>query len=259
MVMGCLRPAICAGLVGLVYSHRPWYLFLMDEIQQRWLYALSAPMVSINPGAGYLEPGFYADTSPIDLDCSWGINDREQLLGMLSMADNGHAVHLNEAYRQWARCLPSEWQPLLQSLGARERALYEFARRTFGACGEGGIHAWDLGRMGFLLRCGLRNQWISLSESLWLHWRLALRARHHYGSWGTYLNGFLTGYVFWRCEKSPAELLHRELALRAACENTQVIVRTLAKAAASLLEPLPWDLPLEPLPRPESLGVFEWS
>ncbi|MDQ0667050.1 hypothetical protein [Pseudomonas sp. W2I6] len=73
----------------------------MDEIQQHWLYALSAPMVSINPGAGYLEPAFYAGPSPIDLDGSWGINDRDQLFGMLSLADNGHARHLNEAYHQW--------------------------------------------------------------------------------------------------------------------------------------------------------------
>lgn|GEM_PF-3987789 len=73
----------------------------MDEIQQHWLYALSAPMVSINPGAGYLEPAFYAGPSPIDLDGSWGINDRDQLFGMLSLADNSHARHLNEAYHQW--------------------------------------------------------------------------------------------------------------------------------------------------------------
>eukprot|EP01133_Synstelium_polycarpum_P005170 gene5170-5989_t len=73
----------------------------MDEIQQHWLYALSAPIVSINPGAGYLEPAFYAGPSPIDLEGSWGINDRDQLFGMLSLADNGHARHLNEAYHQW--------------------------------------------------------------------------------------------------------------------------------------------------------------
>ncbi|NWB56421.1 DUF1266 domain-containing protein [Pseudomonas sp. F8002] len=231
----------------------------MDEVQQHWLYALSAPMVSINPGAGYLEPAFYAGPSPIDLDGSWGINDRDQLFGMLSLADNGHARHLNEAYHQWARCLPSEWSRLRQDLGQREFALYEFASRTFGVCGVGGIRAWDLGRMGFLLRCGLRNQWIDLSESLWLHSRLALRARHHYDNWDTYLNGFLAGYTFWKCERLPAEQLHRALALQTACESTQLVVRTLAKAAASLLEPLPWDLPLDPLPRPDSLGVFEWQ
>lgn len=47
--------SVSAYVVGLGYSHRLWNLLVMDEIQQHWLYALSAPMVSINPGAGYLE------------------------------------------------------------------------------------------------------------------------------------------------------------------------------------------------------------
>ncbi|NVZ53758.1 DUF1266 domain-containing protein [Pseudomonas sp. B6002] len=231
----------------------------MDETQRRWLYALSAPMVALNPGAGYAEPAFYADPSYINLNCSWGINDRDQLFDMLGMADDGHARHLNDAYDQWSRCLPSEWQTLLSQLDPRERALYEFASRTHGECGEGGIRAWDLGRMGFLLRCGLRNQWIDAPESLWLQSRIALRARHHYGDWNSYFNGFLIGHAFWRCEGLPVDSLTQALNRQGNCESKRLIVNALVNDEAAFLEGLPWELALAAPPRPTSLRGFDWS
>lgn len=228
----------------------------MEESQCRWLYALSAPMVALNPRAGYFEPAFYASPEPIDLNCSWGINSRQQLLDMLSMADTGHARHLNEAYWQWSRCFPSEWQCLLQDLSVRERVLYEFASRTFAECGQGGIRAWDLARMGFLLRCALRNQWVTADESLWLHWRMALRARAHYCSWNHYFNGFLVGRAFWMCESDGAEQLRYALDCQGSDEGCRVIAGALV---SRLFDDLPWDLPLDSPVRPTSLGSFEWS
>jgi hypothetical protein len=148
--------------------------FFMDEIQQRWLCALSAPMAAINTGASYDDPAFCNDRY-IDLQDSWGIDDRGQLFDMLErMTDDGHAKHLSAAYLAWQRCLPSEWQALLDDLSPRERTLHEFASRTFGSCGPGGILSWDYGRMGFLLRCAVRNQWVDLDESNWMHSRFAL-------------------------------------------------------------------------------------
>lgn len=47
-----------------------WSLF-MDDIQQRWLCALSAPMAALNTGAGYADPAF-CDDRYIDLRDSWG-------------------------------------------------------------------------------------------------------------------------------------------------------------------------------------------
>lgn len=109
----------------------------MDEIQQRWLCALSAPMAAINTGASYDDPAF-CDDHYIDLKDSWGIDDRGQLFDMLErMTDDGHAKHLSAAYLAWQRCLPSEWQALLDDLSPRERILHEFASRTFGSCGPG--------------------------------------------------------------------------------------------------------------------------
>lgn len=88
----------------------------MDEIQQRWLCALSAPMAAINTGASYDDPAFCNDRY-IDLQDSWGIDDRGQLFDMLvRMTDDGHAKHLSAAYLAWQRCLPSEWQALLDDL-----------------------------------------------------------------------------------------------------------------------------------------------
>ncbi|MFP3497725.1 DUF1266 domain-containing protein [Pseudomonas sp. SIMBA_059] len=231
----------------------------MDGTQRRWLYALSAPMVALNPSAGYTEPAFYAAPENIDFECSWGINDREQLFAMLSMADDGHARYLNAAYQLWSRCLPSEWQNRLLQLDLRQRALHEFASRTFGECGPGGIRAWDLGRMGFLLRCGLRNQWVDFSESLWLQSRMALRARRHYCDWNSYFNGFLIGHAFWCCEGLPAESLAQALAHQGNCSSKRMIVGALTSQTVTFLDDLPWDLVLDSLPRPASLRGFDWS
>lgn len=232
----------------------------MEEIQQRWLCGLSAPMVALNPRAHYDEPAFYSDPQFIDLQCSWGISDRPQLLSMLEgMADDGHASHLDGAYRSWQRCLPSEWQALLETLSPRERDLHEFAGRTFGGCGPGGIRAWDLGRMGFLLRCGLRNEWIDLTESLWLHGRLAVRAQYHYGSWFSYFNGFLAGHAFWSCLGNSDEQMAHELDRQGEFSRSAFIVRGLARDIPSFLIDLPWHMDLNPLPRPASLEEFDWS
>ncbi|WP_085579539.1 MULTISPECIES: DUF1266 domain-containing protein [unclassified Pseudomonas] len=231
----------------------------MDEIQQRWLFALSAPMAALNPGAGYADPAF-CDDQYIDLQRSWRINDRAQLLDMLDgMTDGGHARHLAPAYRAWQRCLPSEWQALLDTLEPRERILHEFASRTFGSCGPGGILSWDYGRMGFLLRCGVRNLWIDEAESLWLHSRLAVRAQFHYGSWLAYFNGFMVGRSFWGCLDNPDDELAHELDRQGQNANTALIAKGLGQNMPVFLADLPWHLDLDLPPRPASLEAFDWS
>jgi hypothetical protein len=58
--------------------------FFMDEIQQRWLCALSAPMAALNTGAGYDDPAF-CDDHYIDLKDSWG----SMIGGNCSTCSNG--------------------------------------------------------------------------------------------------------------------------------------------------------------------------
>ena len=232
----------------------------MDETQQRWLWSLSAPMVALNPGASYGDAAFYSIPQFIDLDDSWSISGRSPLLAMLkSMADDGHATGLVSAYRAWQRCLPSEWQALLETLSPRQRDLHEFAARTYGECGPGGIRAWDLGRMGFLLRCAVRNEWINLSESIWLHGRLAVRAHYHYESWSGYFSGFLAGHAFWSClNHSDAHMAH---ALDRQGESTAgaCIARGLFCDRPTFLADLPWHMNLDAPPRPASLEEFDWT
>ena len=232
----------------------------MEEMQQRWLFGLSAPMVALNPPASYSDAAFYPSPQFVDLQCSWSIADRAELLEMFrGMVDHGHAQHIDGAYRQWTRRLPSEWGALLETLSLRERAFHEFAGRTFGSCGPGGIRAWDLGRMGFLLRCGLRNEWIDLSESLWLHGRLAVRARHYFGSWFAYLNSFLAGHAYWSCLNVSDEKLAYELGRQGESSGGAHIARTLARDIPVYLADLPWDMLLDLPQRPASLEEFNWS
>lgn len=232
----------------------------MDDLQQRWLLALSAPMVAINPGAGYAEPRFYADRQFIDLRDAWGIENREQLFDILRrMSDGGHARDLNDAYWQAQRLLPSQWQQLLHGLTEGERANYHFAAQTLGECGPGGIRAWDLGRMGFLLRIGLVNDWIDETESLWLQGRLAVRARRYYGDWPSYLAGFQIGRAYWKCLGNA--VAERALYLTRMGSDPAMLTmqRELDLHFSAPLRELPWELALELPEKPHSLGEFAWS
>lgn len=231
----------------------------MDEIQQRWLWALSAPMAALNPGTWYDAPAFCKDKY-INLRESWGIDDREQLFEMLErMTDNGHATHLEDAFRAWEHCLPSEWQALLEKLEPRERILHQFASRTFGNCGPGGILSWDYGRMGFLLRCGVRNQWIDVAESIWLHSRLAVRAQFHYSNWLAYFNGFLVGRAFWSLMSKSDDELAFELDRQGIFSNNLLIVHGLNQNIPVFLADLPWQMELDVPQRPASLEELDWS
>lgn len=230
----------------------------MEDIEQRWLYALSAPMAALN-GASYTSPQYFDDERQIDLQSSWNLASREQLLDILPMADKGHASDLNAAYWHYQRDLPSQWQARLESLDRRQRILHDYAARTLLDCGFGGTRAWDLGRMGFLLRCGVRNGWITLDESLWLHGRLALRARHYYSSWPAYVAGFVIGRSLWNCSELPDEHLQRQLERQGSERWNQNLMANLSNASAPPLADLPWHLPLDLPEQPASIEEGTWS
>lgn len=232
----------------------------MEEIEQHWLYALSAPMAALN-GASFTAATYYAleDEDESDLQKWWGLSNRRQLLDMLQMADDGHAREVSNAYWQAARCLPSEWQDAVAQLGPRQRIQYQFAYRTLPDCGQGGVRAWDLGRMGFLLRSGLRKGWISAEESLWLQGRLALRARHYYNGWNSYLAGYIYGKALWNCSDSSDDDLAQDLARQGDEHWNRCILINLNNGASNLLASLPWDLPLDLPERPDTLEEDCWS
>lgn len=230
----------------------------MEEIEQHWLHCLSAPMAALN-GASLTSPRYFEADGTMDLGQGWGIYNRAQLLDMLRMADKGHADALNGAYWHYARCLPSQWQQTLQTLSPSERLNHEFAARTFGDCGYGGTRAWDLGRMSMLLRNAVREGWIDLAENLWLHGRLALRARHFYNSWESYVAGFLFGKMLWNCGSDDMQQRAYELDRQGAEHWNRCIVNNLIERGAALFASLPWDLPLTLPPRPDSLETEAWS
>lgn len=230
----------------------------MEETAQYWPHALSAPMAALN-GASYTAPDYHEGDDQSDLERWWGISNRAQLLDMLGMADNGHATELSEAYWQFQRCLPSQWQALLERLSERDRIKYQYAARTYPDCGPGGTRAWDLGRMSFLLRAGLKKSFITAEESLYLHYRLALRARHYYNSWDGYLAGYLFGKALWNVSDSSDQALAAELERQGNEHWNRCILLNLRLGASELLASLSWDLPLPEPERPASLEEDCWS
>ncbi|KDN97946.1 MULTISPECIES: DUF1266 domain-containing protein [Pseudomonas] len=232
----------------------------MEEIEQHWLYALSAPMVALN-GASYTAATYFETDveDEADLKKWWGISNRQELLKILTMADTGHAQQVKDAYWQAARCLPSEWQQVLELLSPRQRIQYQFALRTLADCGQGGVRAWDIGRMSYLLRAGLRKGYVSLDESLWLHGRLALRARHYYNDWDRYLAGYLFGRALWNCSSSSDEELAQNLERQGSEHWNRCIMMNLSQNALDFFANIPWDLPLNLPECPDTLPKDCWS
>ncbi|AIR89862.1 DUF1266 domain-containing protein [Pseudomonas cremoricolorata] len=230
----------------------------MDESAQHWLHLLSAPMAALN-GASLTAADYHEGEDKTDLERWWGLSNRAQLLDILNMADNGHALELADAYWQFQRCLPQQWQRRLAELPLRERIKYQYAARTFPECGPGGTRAWDLGRMSFLLRNGVKKAWITYEESLWLHYRLALRARHYYNHWDSYIAGYLFGKALWNASDCPDEQLAAELQRQGNEHWNRCIALNLRLSAQQLLADVPWDMPLPEPYRPNSLEEDCWS
>ncbi|WP_312935206.1 DUF1266 domain-containing protein [Pseudomonas sp.] len=230
----------------------------MDENAQHWLHLMSAPIAALN-GASFTAAEYYEGEDKADLERGWGISNREQLLDALGMADNGHALELAEAYWQFERSLPEQWQRRLDALSPRERIKYDYAARTFPDCGPGGTRAWDLARMGFLLRNGVKKALITRDESLWLHLRLAMRARHYYNHWDSYIAGYLVGKALWNVSECSDEQLHAELQRQGSEHWNRCIILNLRLGAEQWFVDVPWDMPLPEIERPESLPEDCWS
>ncbi len=120
----------------------------MDKESQYLLFALSSPMEVLNEDClpSHSSPKMYLGVKRFDLESSWGIENRDELLQTISRrTDDGHATQLEWLYRV--------------------------------CCGEGGIRSWDYVRMGFLCRMGVLNEWLTEEESLLLFRLVAVLQR----------------------------------------------------------------------------------
>lgn len=240
---------------------------MTSDLQENWMYALSAPMVAINKqcGAEFFLPSFFNDILDVPemLRRDWSINDRQQLLIMIQdMTDNGHATHLAGSYQYFNQASPSQWQQFCITAETDYQKFFnQFVEKTAMACGTGGILAWDLGRMGFLIRCGLLLNWLTYQESLWLHWRLTLRARYYYTSWHSYYSAFYYGRIYWlTCSQETLEELENALDQCTYQSTTNAdILHHLFKGANSPSFILPWYIDLHEIDKPSSLKEFDWS
>lgn len=143
----------------------------MDKESQYLLFALSSPMEVLNEDClpSHSSPKMYLGVKRFDLESSWGIENRDELLQTISrMTDDGHATQLEWLYRRWFRYAPQEWQEYTDALDEGDRIYARFVADTAVCCGEGGIRSWDYVRMGFLCRMGVLNEWLTEDEGLWL-------------------------------------------------------------------------------------------
>ncbi|WP_413530985.1 DUF1266 domain-containing protein [Rahnella inusitata] len=234
---------------------------MIDDSARRWLLALSAPMVAINagPGAAYDCDKFYPFDTSVDLSESWGIDSREQLFEMiLRMIDNGHAEDLAHYFRLWHRLSLTEWQNYAAHQTSDVQVLLALVSDSAVMCGDGGIRAWDLARMGFLCRIGLLNGWITSEENLWLHSRLAVRARYYYTSWQRYNAGFIIGRLYWQSlSTSEADARRYAFSIDAGGTTNIELMRQLYTHPESPISQLPWYIAMNEIDKPASLPEMD--
>lgn len=234
---------------------------MIDESARLWLLALSAPMVAINagPGAAYDCDKFYPFDTRVNLTDSWGIDSREGLFEMIiRMIDNGHAEDLAHYFRLWYRMGLTEWQDYTAQQTPDVQTLLVLVADNAALCGDGGIRAWDLARMGFLCRIGLLNGWITPEENLWLHSRLAARARYYYSNWQQYNAGFIIGRIYWT-SLNRASADARRYAFSADAGGTMNIelMRQLYTHPESPVSHLPWHIAMTEIEKPTSLQEMD--
>jgi len=236
---------------------------VIDQQYQHWLFALSAPMVALNVehGATYESPQFYPDSDKIDLNDSWGIDNREQLLAMIvRMVDEGHADDLARHYDLWHRLSPSDWQQHCEGYPAEMQPILAMVAESAAQCGFGGIKAWDLARMSFLCRLGQLNGWLTAKENLWYHTRLAARARYYYSSWPQYFAGFMHGRSYWLVlnveETESKDYLFSQLGKY---PSNLGLMSELYSSPESPLSQLEWYVDRQEMQKPTSLNKEDWS
>ncbi|WP_455818955.1 DUF1266 domain-containing protein [Pseudomonas cerasi] len=234
---------------------------MIDDSARRWLLALSAPMVAINAGQGaaYDCDEFYPFDTLVDLSDSWGIDNREALFEMiLRMVDNGHAEDLAHYFRLWHRLSLTAWQDYADQQTPDVQALLALVADSGVMCGDGGIRAWDLARMGFLCRISLHNGWITPQENLWLHSRLGARARHYYSSWERYNAGFMVGRIYWlSLNASDADARRYGFSADAGSATNIEIMRQLYTHPESPTSQLPWHITTIEMDKPASLPEMD--
>ncbi|MEC5343297.1 DUF1266 domain-containing protein [Brenneria populi] len=233
----------------------------MEPEHQRWLLALSAPMAALNIkyGANYGIHSLYPPGSTVDLNDSWGIDSRDTLIATINnMTDGGHAEHLAYHYFLWHHISLAEWRDYCAHQAPEQQAIMTLVGETAALCGEGGIRAWDLGRMSFLSRIGVLNGWINETESLWLHTRLADRARYYYRSWQNYFAAFFVGRTYWLASDEDDPILQRHAYSHYTQEPSYINqIGSLYTHPDSPIHDLEWDVNVFQIDRPESLSGVE--
>lgn len=233
----------------------------MDQNYIDWLYGLSAPMVALNKeyGASYTSPFFFPDRDFVDMNDDWGIDSRNSLLEMVfKMVDNGHAPALSRYYFMYARLFEHEWIEYCRTLTDYQKVLIEMVEQTSSVCGTGGIRAWDYARMGYILRNGTTNKYISEQEALWIFSRIGLRAQYYFKTWHHYFASYYIGFHYWKSlndDDQNLDTLRCKLS-RTLRTHTMAILRSDEESPCNRL---PWLIDIEELEKPESLMEYDWS
>lgn len=241
---------------------------MLNDTERLWLMGLSAPLTTLNLANDglYQSRVNWGEGKSIEevvkgVGEAWDVYSRDDLLDrIVQMTDQGHAARFHYLYRLWHRLLPRERREYAQKLRPVDAMDWQFVEESAPLTGPGGILAWDLARMAFLIRQGFLCHWISEPEWDYLHLQLGYRARSAYPDWRYYTNGYLLGRIYWLAQREEISqatrdqlfLAHHHLWMKGFC-------RTYFSHPENPVNLVPWDLELPSMTKPASLEMIPWS
>jgi len=141
------------------------------------------------PGAAYACRALLEDT--------WGIADREALLGAVDAALEGeHDREFREAYKEVKNLSASEIRNRTRSMDKVDQYMWPRTKELGKKWGDKGILAWDLCRAAALVQWGYTAGYVTYSEALSLLEPAAEALRTTFSSWEQVYENFLEGY-YW--------------------------------------------------------------
>jgi hypothetical protein len=135
-------------------------------------------------------------------DRDWGITDKASLDETChDMIEGGHSATYDRYVQDFCSFSESQFAYALNLMSdekQKTRARLVYAHRF--SLGRGGIKAWDIGRIAFVLRQAYFLEMISKEECWQRLFGLAESAQKAYSDWHNYGFAYYVGRFFWRSD-----------------------------------------------------------
>lgn len=204
--------------------------------QKEWALAASAILATFNrEPLGTLSSGGDPQRTKRLIRDSWGVANRDDLLGALSWIEQGgHRQIFSELGARTEKASPEQLKDALSRLDSEKANSVRVAHRYYEKFGMQSITAWDYARYINLCRWGVSAGYITESEAWPRVMYATVLLQQTFGSWREFEENYLVGREFWSLRQTVID----GQAMRA-------IGTRLLNDPGSPWNRIPWSLPLQ--------------